>query len=156
MASIDKQNTLIEYWLDNIKILKFNLSEIEDLDVDNDRILLTINLAGDFDKEKSRVQIITEVKISKEISEDNKIEIAELKVKTIFGIQNVDILDDEGKVLLPKNLLNQFNAISVSTTRGILFSKFQGTNIDNFIIPLIDKQQLTGEFMNEENIKVID
>lgn len=149
-----KKDSLIQYWLEDIKILKFTLSEIEGLDLKKDNIELVLNLTGGLNTDKNYVEVTTEVQIYKE-GENNE-DIAELKVKTVFAIQNADILNENGELYLPKNLLVAFNSISISTTRGILFTKFQGTSIDNFILPLVDPKKFSQEFLKATDVEIVD
>lgn len=145
-----KKNNLIEYWLSDIKILKFTLSEFEDIDFQHEKIDLVLDLTGSLNDKENKVEITTEVKIYKE-QDAKDLQIAELKVRTVFAIQNIDILDDDGEVLLPKSLLVSFNQISISTTRGILFTKFQGTNIDDILLPLIQRSDISEGILSKTN-----
>ncbi len=128
----------IEYWLSDIKILNFKLSEEDEGEEDAKNVNLKMNLSlnGDYNKEKKKVSITVLVIIHKDNEEETII--AELKVRYIYNIQNSDTLNENNEILLPKNLLDTFNKVSISTTRGILFTKFQATKIDDFIIPLIN------------------
>lgn len=123
----------IEYWLSDIKITTFELSENEDEFLDNQKLKMNLSLDGDYNKEEKKVTIHVLVTIYKE----KKVTVARLKVRYVFNIQFNETLNDKNEILLPEKLLNNFNNIAVSTTRGILFTKFQATNIDNFIIPLV-------------------
>lgn len=133
MLKTNSKDLSIEYWLNEIKILTFELSESEDEFLDNQELKMNLSLDGDYNKEEKKVTILVLVTIYKE----NKIDVAKLKVRYVFKINYNESLNDNNEVLLPENLLNTFNNVAVSTTRGILFTKFQATNIDNFILPLI-------------------
>lgn len=71
---------------------------------------------------------------------DATIEIASLAVNFRFELENMKDFqssDNEDQVDIPDNLVAVFNAISLSTTRGILFEKTRGTIAEGFM-PIID------------------
>ena len=132
-----KSDSILEYGLKEIQISKFSLNEIKEVNLEEDEIYMNLELSGDIVDEKNLVQIETSIIMSKVISEKMK-KIAELKVIYFYEISNLRDLRENGDTYLPKNLINTLNAISISTTRGILFTKFQGTKVQKFILPLID------------------
>lgn len=132
----------MKHWLKDIKILKFTLFEFIENNVEDKELHLNLNIEGVFDKKLSEISVIVEVLVYREGTNNEKEDVAELKVKNIFKIENAELLDDNNDILLPKELKEKLNEASISTTRGILFTKFQGTNIDDIIIPLIDLNEV--------------
>lgn len=49
--------------------------------------------------------------------------------------------DKSGAYVIPADLQLSLNGISISTSRGLLFSAFRGTLLHNAILPLVDPQQ---------------
>ena len=55
------------------------------------------------------------------------------------------LVNENGDVLLPKNLLSHLTVLTVGTTRGILHSKTEGTKYNKYILPTINVNQLVEE-----------
>src|SRR5690606_23678713 len=149
-----QKESIIEYGLMSIEILKFSLNETENVDISIDKIGFELNLSGDFDETSSHIEVITDINIFKEKDKGRK-RVAELKTKFVFFIKGADSLKEDGnETYLPKKLIDSLNLISVSTTRGILFTKFQGTKIQNIILPLISPKDLSLDLkINSKIIK---
>jgi hypothetical protein len=67
-----------------------------------------------------------------------------LSVSCIFEIANFEDvikLEADGKVNIPQSLIETFNIISISTTRGVMFSTFKGTFLHGAVLPIIDPKQ---------------
>lgn len=70
---------------------------------------------------------------------DNRI-LASFSIVCVFEIFNFESLfkptaDDTG---LPQGLLNLLNTVVIGTMRGVKFSEFRGTALDNAILPVLD------------------
>ncbi|MEY4029960.1 MAG: hypothetical protein RJA90_1159 [Bacteroidota bacterium] len=71
-----------------------------------------------------------------------------LSVSCIFDIVNFEDvikIEADGKVNIPQRLIETLNIISISTTRGVMFSTFKGTFLHSAILPIIDPQQLNTD-----------
>lgn len=80
-------------------------------------------------------------------NEDQSIVLGNLSVSCIFKIVNFsDIIKIEidGKVNIPQKLVETLNSISISTTRGVMFSTFRGTFLHGAVLPIIDPKQFQG------------
>lgn len=66
----------------------------------------------------------------------------------IYYIKNInDLIDNNGKknpksLKVDSSLGNALAAITYSTSRGILMTRFQGTSLENFILPVINPNDL--------------
>ncbi|MFT6961506.1 MAG: hypothetical protein ACJAWV_001221 [Flammeovirgaceae bacterium] len=66
-------------------------------------------------------------------------------VSFVFQIENIDELveiDEENNISVNASLGNAIASITYSTTRGILMTRFQGTGLQHFILPVIDPNEL--------------
>jgi hypothetical protein len=143
--NIKEKDSIIEYGLKDIQLQKFTLTEINEVDLNIENIAMQLQLKGQFSENGNDIEITVIVTVSRK--RKSKLQkIGELKVKYVFNVSGTENLKEAGRTYLPKNLLNTFNAISISTTRGILFTKFQGTKINKFILPLIDYRQFKIEY----------
>jgi hypothetical protein len=67
----------------------------------------------------------------------------------IFIVENLKDLHRSKKgemELTDRHLANALAAISFSTSRGILLTRFQGTALSGFILPIIDPNKLLEKF----------
>lgn len=53
--------------------------------------------------------------------------------------------ENESKVIIPKGFLAHLAMITVGTTRGILFSKTEGTQLSSYIVPTINVAEMVKE-----------
>lgn len=62
-----------------------------------------------------------------------------IKVSSFFEIEehSWDSMKKDGFVIIPKEFLYHIGGLAVSTTRGILFAKTEGTDINRIILPII-------------------
>ncbi len=78
----------------------------------------------------------------------------DIATTSIFYIENFDdvILSNvNGKKVIPDNLIVILNSISLSTTRGIMWSTFKGTPLHNAILPIVDPKQFTPQAITQKN-----
>ncbi|MCR9065187.1 MAG: hypothetical protein NXI00_14540 [Cytophagales bacterium] len=63
-----------------------------------------------------------------------------LKVACVYEIENLEkfLSADKIKVLFPEGFNVTLNSITLSTVRGIAYVRFQGTYLQNAILPIID------------------
>lgn len=66
----------------------------------------------------------------------------------IFNVENLNELaipDSDLSINLNGSLGNALASITYSTTRGILFTRLKGTALENFILPVIDPNELVTD-----------
>ena len=86
--------------------------------------------------------IITDIKVRKKDQDDV---LGKVKTQCVYHIdQFADITakGSDGKIKIPKQLTDTLNSISLSTTRGIMFSAFRGTYLHHAVLPVIDPTKL--------------
>ena len=81
------------------------------------------------------------------VSSDVKLEeklLMTIKVSSFFEISpsSWDGMKQDGFVVIPKDFLCHIGGLAVSTTRGILFAKTEGTGLNSYIMPLVYLDQL--------------
>ncbi|MDD2200179.1 MAG: hypothetical protein PHE08_10685, partial [Bacteroidales bacterium] len=60
---------------------------------------------------------------------------------------------ENNKIIVPKGLLGHLSAITVSTARGVLFAKLEGTQFSKYLMPLVNVAGMIkddGEFKKTE------
>lgn len=58
---------------------------------------------------------------------------------------NQFIQKDEPKLIVPKGFMAHLATITVSTTRGILYAKTEGTQFSKFLVPLLNVTEMITE-----------
>lgn len=83
--------------------------------------------------------IIVSPTISVRINNENKI-YGRFRADIFYQVQNLDDFKDTNtnKFDIPKSFITTLNSISISTSRGLMFSAFKGTFLHNAIIPVIN------------------
>ena len=83
------------------------------------------------------ITVSTDVKVEDQI-------IMTIKVSSFFEIspESWEGLKQDGFVVVPKDFLYHIGGLAVSTTRGILFAKTEGTDLNSYIMPIIYMDQL--------------
>ena len=151
---IKKSKFNIEYKIVDIDILKFSLSEIEGFNLDHDNILIGIGISGDYNKEDSILKntlLIEIVKENEKGSSDDTETISTLKISVDFLVENLDISEEGKGVLVPKDLLVKLAGLTISTGRGIIFTKFQGTIIEGLVLPIIDDEMIAKQLFSDDD-----
>jgi hypothetical protein len=94
-----------------------------------------LNLEHLLDPGKEILIVKTHVNI---LVEDSEEIVGVIKSHVIFKILNLLDYFNDNKLNLPDVFISTLNSISISTTRGMMFSAFRGTFLHNAILPLID------------------
>lgn len=70
-----------------------------------------------------------------------------LKIRMDFSVEPKAFskLIKKNKLVLPKGFLIHLAALTVSTSRGILYSKLDGTELDHIILPAINVSEILNE-----------
>ena len=96
-----------------------------------------INLEHRISVEKSMVIVICSVSILDESKEQL---LGKLRSSCIYAVENLShfINSDSKAVELPEPFTVTLNSVSLSTTRGLMFSFFRGTVLHNAVLPILD------------------
>ncbi len=147
------ENISISYKLSNISIRRFSLIEPA-LDITTNfnikKLNLGFNLAYACIKEKNIFQIQLNV-VNNYLLNNKNIKLIELVLVCDFEILNLESIiqmNNEG-FTLPDDLLTTLVGMTYSTARGIIFSKTQGSFLNQFILPVIDTKVLLKSMMNQ-------
>lgn len=102
-----------------------------------------INLEHRVDIENKNVIVNTSVTILKEDEE----KLGSFRSLCIFHVSNLDeFIEKETKhINLPHDLLVTFNSVSISTTRGLMFSNFRGTILHSAVLPIVNPAAFVRE-----------
>ncbi|HUC82356.1 MAG TPA: hypothetical protein VMR70_15730 [Flavisolibacter sp.] len=97
-----------------------------------------IGLESKADAANKLLFVIVSVEIK---TEDQNYVLGSLSASCIYSLDNFEELvkiEANGRLDMPKPLVEMLNSISISTTRGLMFSTFKGTFLHNAFLPIID------------------
>lgn len=101
-----------------------------------------ISVESRADAANKLVFVIVHVKIN---NDDQSMLLGALSLSCIFEIANFeDVIkvETDGQLNIPQGLIDTLNTISISTTRGVMFSTFKGTFLHGAVLPIIDPREL--------------
>lgn len=129
-----ERNTLVEFQIKAIELLdtKFKTPKVAlPKDV---TYQFEINLEHRFNISEKLVMVVCAINVKHED------ELAMLKSSCVFILPQLNdyINTDSQEIKLPSEFVTTINSISISTSRGMLFSFLKGTYLHNAIIPIID------------------
>ena len=99
----------------------------------------SIDVESKVDAEERLVFVIVTVTV---LSEDERVRYGSIAVSNIYHIANFRefiTLNGEDNFELPKELSDLLRHMSISTTRGVMFSTFKGTFLHNALLPIFDQ-----------------
>ncbi len=87
--------------------------------------------------EKNLIIVAPEIEVQQD---DKKTTLGTIKVACIYNVTNLDEFKvEKGDIVsLPNEIITMLNSISLSTTRGVMFSQLKGTFLHNAFLPIID------------------
>ena len=132
------KNFSAEIKFTGIELLKsaINMPSSQDVPLNNFNFNITIESKGDAEKKLLFVIVNIEVK-----SFDQKEILGSIVTSCIYEIMKFSELveiDSNGKMIVNPQLVEILNSISISTTRGAMFTTFKGTYLHQAILPIID------------------
>ncbi|MBA4259075.1 MAG: hypothetical protein C0446_07915 [Chitinophaga sp.] len=101
-----------------------------------------LNIESKADVTKKLVFVIVNVEIK---NDDQSLIIGTISVSCVYEIFNFEEaikIEVDGRINMPPKLVETLNIISISTTRGVMFSTFKGTFLHNAFLPIIDPKML--------------
>lgn len=138
MAKIKFDSSDAAVNLKAIELLNTVITVPEIPDIPLDKFYFNVSIDSRSDESKRLIFVIVHI----EIKSNNKIyTLGKISVNCIFEIVNYDHVvskKEDGSLNIPANIIDALNSISLSTTRGIMFSTFKGTFLHNAIMPILD------------------
>jgi hypothetical protein len=141
MAKIKNKDFNVEMQIRAIELLNSSLTLPANPNTPIINFNFNISIESRADAVNKLVFVIVHIDIK---NDDLSVFLGTLSVSCIFEIVNFeDVIkvEDDGKVNIPQQLIETLNIISISTTRGVMFSTFKGTFLHNAVLPIIDPKQ---------------
>lgn len=151
MVKIENKDFNVELQIKAIELLNGSLNLPANPNIPVTNFSFNIGIESRADAVNKLVFVIVHVGIK---NDDHSVDLGALSVSCIFEIENFeDVIkvEADGKINIPHRLIETLNNISVSTTRGVMFSTFKGTFLHGAVLPVIDtKQFLAGSHRVEK------
>jgi hypothetical protein len=134
----------INFQLRAIELLDFNLNHPGHLLQELSTFHFDLNIEHKINTDKKVIFVVNDIQI---LNESRTFNLGSIKVNCAFEIENLmDFVDSKKNTLnLPDQISNMLNSITISTTRGIMFSQFKGTFLHNAYLPVIDPQSFISQ-----------
>lgn len=139
----------VNYQLKSIELLEINLQHPQ-IQLNQERTYnFNINIEQRINNEEKLIVVITFVDL---IYENDNQSHASIKTSCIFSIANFQdfIVGNTNEVKFPDQFVVALNSISLSTTRGIMFTSFKGTFMHNVLMPIVDPSAFVTKQYNEK------
>ena len=140
MSQIKQKEFSAEIKLIAIELLKSVINAPSSQDVSLTNFNFNVSLESKADAIKKLIFVIVSIEIK---TADQKELLGLIVASCIYEVANFEEIikiETEGKINIPQPLVEILNSISISTTRGIMFSTFKGTFLHNAFLPIIDPQ----------------
>lgn len=142
-----KEKINIQFLIEEISTLEFSIKNQPSINIDDyENLVINVNPSSSVDIKSGIVDFI--IMISIHSGGKEKIIICELVTSIKFAIKNfAQFLDKENNKLLrmPDQFMHTMLSIALSTSRGILASKTEGTNLQKVYLPILNPADFKPE-----------
>lgn len=121
------------------KILKISTDKYEatigNVDIENSEC----NISSSVDVKISNKSKLVYVKTGFAF-EQNKDKFLEIETSNTYAISNQlwNTFENEKEIIIPSNFISTLLSISINTTRGVLHTKTENSELNQYLLPLID------------------
>ncbi len=138
MSKMKQQD--IEYKIKGIEILNSEINIPKKKLPDKVVFSFDVSLEQRFNIEQEIIFVLCDITT---FTTDNPgLSLGRIKSSCIFTVKDLKSYISDGKqMILPEDFINAINTISLSTTRGLMFSLFKGTFLHGALLPLINPSQ---------------
>ncbi|MBK8516086.1 MAG: hypothetical protein IPL55_07290 [Saprospiraceae bacterium] len=136
----------IGFQIKAIELIDSSFTSLNKPRSENPNFQFEINLEHRISQENHIIVVICSINVFMDSKENM---IGTLKASCVYQVESLSSYFDKKKKVfnLPDQFINTINSISISTTRGIMFTMFKGTNLHNAILPIVNP----SSFSNVEN-----
>lgn len=149
MAKIKSSNVDIELQIRAIELLKGSLQLPESITAPIANFNFNLGIESRVDPKNKFIFVVVHVDIK---NEDLSCQLGSLSVSCVYEIANFDeviVTIEEGKFDMPQPMIDMLNGISISTTRGVMYSTFKGTFLHGAVLPIVDPKQFVDNTPKE-------
>lgn len=138
----------VNFQIKGIELLEINLKHPQ-IPLELERTYnFNINIEQRINNEEKLVIVVTSVDLIHEVDQQCH---ASIKTSCIFLIENFQdfVVAHTNQVNLPDQFVITLNSISLSTTRGIMFTGFKGTFMHNVYLPIVNPSAFVTKKQND-------
>ncbi|HAC15826.1 MAG TPA: hypothetical protein DCE78_07775 [Bacteroidetes bacterium] len=142
MVKIENEDLKVDTRIKGVELLNCSINLPANPNAPITDFNFNISIESRADADNKLLFVIVHVEIR---NENQSAVLGTLSVSCIYEIMNFhDVIKTEadGRIHIPLPLIDTLNSISISTTRGIMFSTFKGTFLHGAVLPIIDPRQL--------------
>lgn len=141
MDANNKEQLTINYALNSMEVVSSKIAEPKKRIEPSSSIGFFINIEHNVNIDEEILSSYSTFILND--SETNEV-YADITIKYNFNVENLsNFFKVESKeLLLPNEFIIVVNSISISSSRGVIHMLFNGTNLSNFILPIIDPTAL--------------
>ncbi len=146
MKAPKKNNSEITFQIVDIELVEFciqdkkeHIKDFESNDLGDFVFEISLGQEADFDKNIIAARTLLVIK-----NNEKSFEYASLTTKCYYRFNDLSVFLDNKKVLnIPDNYRDRISSISISTSRGILFSQLNPTYLKKLVLPIVDVAAFT-------------
>jgi len=145
MAKENKKTKEVKVQFKAIEVIDFSLMHPSKEKLNLTQYHFNLNIEHKINNEQKVIFVLTKIDI---FHGDKVTQLGSIKTSCIFEIENFNdyiIPEKENKPSFPEEIIHMVNSISLSTTRGVMFSSFRGTFLHNAVLPIIDPRAFKME-----------
>ncbi len=136
----NQEQQAVSYKLSAVELLNMEMKHPQQDNVDLSTFHFDLKLQHRVNTEKQLVFVITTINV---MNQDKSVQMAMMQTSCILEVQNIQqLVDSENNVKFPNSFLDEINSISISTTRGIMYSEFKGTFLHKAFLPVFKAENL--------------
>jgi hypothetical protein len=150
MAKNQNKDLSVSMQIRAIELLKSSVNTPASANAPIINFTFNINIECNADPTNKLIFTIVHVEIK---NDDHSHLLGSMSVSCIYEITNFDEIirvESNGNVNVPDRLIETLNIISLSTTRGVMFSTFKGTFLHGAVLPLLDPKQLNAQMVKNK------
>lgn len=136
----------IKFAFKGIEVLQSLFNPLPNPELKSEDFLFNLQLEQKIDRPNKSIQVLVKVEIrANQINE----QLASLTTVSLFYIDNFEEIPNtaDGMLVLPEIFSQTLTTLSISTTRGILFTFLKGTYLHYVILPIVDP----AKFIQQQN-----
>ncbi len=137
---MEEQKQQFEIKYEKIDTISINIPELDHVIPKGTNI--SFNLRADLNIDVKNNAIRVKLKVSA-LETDRNIAVGDITTVSTFTVATLEKLKIvDGEMEIPSDLITTLNSLAISSTRGILQVKSQGSILETTLIPIIDPRSL--------------
>jgi hypothetical protein len=129
----------MSFRIKNISTKEFSIRNIVlDDTLDKEQFPFQISLGTQIDPQNKSISVDTFVNVFTDL--DNKNKICGLTTRLVYEVENLQslVIVENDNIKIPEVLMTTLISIAISTTRGILTAKTEGTLLHDVFMPVVN------------------